>query len=57
MKSQLKTSAQEGALAACILGLVCSYGFDLPYGPTLVLALGVLFGVALLLRMAIPQKA
>jgi zinc/manganese transport system permease protein len=36
--------------AACLAGLCLSYFFDLPYGPSLVLSLGVLFMVALTLR-------
>ena len=35
---------------ACLLGLGASYRFDLPYGPTLVLALGVFFLGAVVLR-------
>ncbi|HUU44778.1 MAG TPA: metal ABC transporter permease [Acidobacteriota bacterium] len=38
--------------AACVVGLVLSYNADLPYGPTLVLALGVCFGGAILIRSA-----
>jgi zinc/manganese transport system permease protein len=37
-------------LTACVIGLFCSYTFDLPYGPSLVLALGFFFAVAVLVR-------
>ena len=37
-------------------GLVLSYLFDLPYGPTLVLALGVFFLGALVLRCILPGE-
>lgn len=43
-------------LSACIIGLLCSYSFNLPYGPTLVLSLGICFVGATLLCAAIPQK-
>ena len=36
--------------AACVIGLFCSYTFDLPYGPSLVLALGSFFAVAVVIR-------
>jgi zinc/manganese transport system permease protein len=35
---------------ACLLGLCSSYFFDLPYGPSLVLGLGVFFAGALAIR-------
>jgi zinc/manganese transport system permease protein len=38
-------------LVACVLGLVLSYNANLPYGPTLVLALGVCFLVALVIKV------
>ncbi len=41
---------------ASMVGLFSSYSFNLPYGPTLVLALGVFFIGALALRCFIPQK-
>ena len=41
---------------ASMTGLFSSYSFDLPYGPTLVLALGVFFAGALILRCIIPQR-
>lgn len=41
---------------ASMAGLFSSYSFDLPYGPTLVLALGVFFIGALALRCFIPQR-
>ena len=37
--------------AACLLGLVCSYSLDLPYGPTLVLALGGAFTCAVMVQV------
>ena len=40
--------------AACLAGLFASYTFDFPYGPTLVLALGVFFAAAALLRIMRP---
>lgn len=41
---------------ASMVGLFSSYVFNLPYGPTLVLALGVFFFGALALRCFIPQR-
>ncbi len=41
-------------LAACMSGLSVSYFFNLPYGPTLVLALGVSFLLAVILRSLVP---
>ena len=41
---------------ASTVGLYSSYTFDLPYGPTLVLALGAFFVGALILRCAIPDR-
>lgn len=35
---------------ACLIGLCSSYSFDLPYGPTLVLSLGVFFIAAVIIR-------
>ena len=35
---------------ACIIGLCSSYFFDLPYGPSLVLSLGVFFIAAIIIR-------
>jgi zinc/manganese transport system permease protein len=37
-------------LVACVLGLVVSYSWNLPYGPSLVLSLGVFFFVAVIVR-------
>jgi ABC-type Mn2+/Zn2+ transport system permease subunit len=39
---------------ASLVGLFSSYSFDLPYGPTLVLTLGVFFLGALVLRCCMP---
>ena len=41
---------------ASLSGLLSSYFFDLPYGPTLVLTLGLFFMVALVIRMIINSK-
>ena len=35
---------------ACVIGLFSSYTFDLPYGPSLVLSLGIFFAVAVVIR-------
>ena len=42
---------------ACVMGLTCSYLFNLPYGPSLVLALGAFFLVSVFLRAVLPQRA
>jgi ABC-type Mn2+/Zn2+ transport system permease subunit len=39
-------------LIACLAGLVASFYLNLPYGPTLVLFLGLFFVVAVVLRAA-----
>ena len=44
-------------LVASVVGLVFSYFFSLPYGPSLVLSLGVFFFGALILRIIISDKA
>ena len=41
---------------ACLLGLYSSYCFDLPYGPSLVLSLGLFFLFALILRGLTGRK-
>lgn len=41
---------------ACLLGLLSSYHYDLPYGPSLVLSLGVFFVIAILIRLLISRK-
>ena len=41
---------------ACLIGLFSSYFFDLPYGPTLMLSLGLFFGCALMARALLPEK-
>jgi zinc/manganese transport system permease protein len=43
--------------AACLGGLLASYHFDLPYGPSLVLALGACFLGALAVRACRPPAA
>jgi len=40
---------------ASVVGILLSYFFKLPYGPSLVLALGVFFFGALILRIMIPE--
>ena len=42
--------------AACLLGLVSSYHFSLPYGPTLVLCMGAAFVAAMVLRYAVFRR-
>ncbi len=42
--------------AACLAGLGASHHFDVPYGPSLVLALGALFVVSLLVRALLPRR-
>ena len=41
---------------ACLLGLGSSYAWNLPYGPTLVLFLGLFFVAAIVLRAAVRSK-
>jgi zinc/manganese transport system permease protein len=47
-------------LIACVLGLFASYNWNLPYGPSLVLSLGVFFFAAVVIRslrrQAVPWK-
>jgi zinc/manganese transport system permease protein len=42
---------------ACLIGLCSSYFFDLPYGPSLVLSLGLFFLCSLILRGLLGRKA
>ncbi len=42
--------------SACLVGLLSSYFFDLTYGPTLMLSLGLFFGGALVVRALLPMK-
>ena len=42
--------------AACVIGVSGSYFFDLPYGPSLILALGVAFAFALAVRAIVPSR-
>lgn len=44
-------------LAACLLGVVCSYILDWPYGPTLLASLGLFFFFSLAVRAMIPAEA
>jgi len=41
---------------ACLVGLWSSYRFDWPYGPTLVLSLGLVFVCAVFLRAFLPES-
>ncbi|MCK5706836.1 MAG: metal ABC transporter permease [Candidatus Aureabacteria bacterium] len=43
-------------LIACLIGLVCSFNFDFPYGPSLILSLGLFFILAIIIRVFLPQK-
>jgi zinc/manganese transport system permease protein len=47
----------SAGFVACLLGLYSSYCFDLPYGPSLVLSLGLFFLFALILRSLTGRKA
>jgi zinc/manganese transport system permease protein len=40
----------SAGFVACLLGLCSSYFFDLPYGPSLVLCLGLFFALAVVIR-------
>ena len=42
-------------IVACLIGLLTSYYWNLPYGPTLVLSLGLFFLVAVVVRFVRPQ--
>jgi len=42
-------------LGACLLGIIYSYRTDSPYGPSLLLAMGALFVVALVIRGIVPE--
>ena len=44
----------SSGMAACLLGLFFSYRTDSPYGPSLVLAMGLFFLVALFVRAFAP---
>jgi len=41
---------------SCLIGLGTSHHYDLPYGPSLVLALGVLFVGAVFVRSLLPRR-
>ena len=43
-------------LAACVIGLGTSYCFNFPYGPTLVLCLGICFVAAVIVRALIVRS-
>ncbi len=42
-------------LVACLMGLTASYHWNLPYGPSLVLAMGAFFFVAVIIRSLVPR--
>lgn len=42
---------------ACLIGLCCSYFFNLPYGPSLVLSLGVFFMAATIIRCVFSNNS
>jgi len=44
-------------MLACVLGVCLAYFKEWPYGPSLVLALGVFFVAAVALRALLPEKA
>jgi len=44
-------------MVACLIGLFASYYWNLPYGPTLVLSLGLFFLGAVVIRAVRPQAA
>ena len=44
----------SSGMAACLLGLFFSYSTDSPYGPSLLLSMGLFFLIALSIRMFIP---
>jgi zinc/manganese transport system permease protein len=44
-------------LVACVMGIAASYSWDLPYGPTLILSLGLFFLGAAAIRSLRPQAA
>jgi len=44
-------------MIACLVGLIASYYLNLPYGPTLVLSLGLFFLGAVVIRSARPRTA
>ena len=46
----------SAGLAACLLGIAYSYRTDSPYGPSLLLAMGIFFAIALFLRGVIPSR-
>jgi len=46
----------SAGFTACLIGLCSSYFFDLPYGPSLVLCLGVFFIAAVSIRCLFPNK-
>jgi len=46
----------SSGMIACVMGLFFSYKTDSPYGPSLMLAMGLFFVVALLIRGLMPVK-
>lgn len=55
-KSGLKIGWSVG-FGASLFGLLMSYSFRLPYGPTLVLSLGLFFFIGLIIRFVNPDKS
>jgi zinc/manganese transport system permease protein len=47
----------SAGFTACLIGLCSSYFFNMPYGPTLVLCLGLVFVCAAVLRVVLNRKA
>jgi len=47
----------SAGFTACLIGLCSSYFFNMPYGPTLVLCLGLVFVCAAILRVVLGRKA
>ena len=45
----------SSGMAACLMGLFFSYRSDSPYGPSLVLSMGLFFLVALFIRALLPK--
>jgi zinc/manganese transport system permease protein len=44
-------------MVACVGGVFLSFFRDFPYGPTLILCLGLAFLLALVVRLAVPALA
>jgi zinc/manganese transport system permease protein len=46
----------SAGFVACLIGLCSSYFFDLPYGPSLVLSMGLFFICAIVIRVFLGQR-